>query len=256
MELVLDIGNSQLYAGVFENDTLKLGFRKTSIAPASSDEYGLFLRAALTENGINYQDIKSIVVGSVVPDAMHSVASACIKYFNIRPMLLQAGVKTGLKIKYRNPLEVGADRIANSIAASRLYPNQNCIIVDFGTATTFCVLTKNKEYLGGLIVPGVRVSMEALQEKTAKLPSVEIAAPTETIGRSTVESIQSGLYHAAVGMVKEVVAKVKDETFKGEKVLLIGTGGFARLIQHENLFDVVEPDLVLIGLHWVRKLND
>ena len=255
MILCLDVGNTTLHGGVFEGDQLKIQFRRTSEARASSDELGLFLRGALRENGVDPASITQIAICSVVPDAVHSIRGCCQKYFNKTPFILQAGVKTGLKIKYRNPLEVGADRIANAIAVTNLYPNQNAIIVDFGTATTFCAVTADKDYLGGVILAGLRLSMEALEEKTAKLPSVEIIAMKEALGRSTVESIQSGLYFGQMGMVKELKQRITDEVFPGEKPLVIGTGGFSTLFDKTGLFDYVVPDLVLKGLHFALRMN-
>ena len=194
MILALDVGNSQIFGGVFEKENIKLRFRKTSKTGASSDEIGIFLRSVLKENSMDPSQVKQIVICSVVPDVVYSLKNACKKYFNITPFLLQAGVKTGLKINYRNPLEVGADRIANSIAGVHLHPKKNLLIVDLGTATTFCAVSKDKDYLGGSIVSGLRLNMEALENQTAKLPSVEIVAMKEALGRSTVESLQSGLY--------------------------------------------------------------
>jgi type III pantothenate kinase len=175
MILSLDVGNTTIHGGVFDGDTLKAQFRRTSEFRASSDELGIFLRSVLRENDIDPTQITHIAICSVVPDAIHSLRNACLKYFKINPFLLQAGVKTGLKIKYRNPLEVGADRIANSIAGTLLYPDKNLLIVDFGTATTFCAITKEKDYLGGVIIAGLKISMEALETKTAKLPSVPVS---------------------------------------------------------------------------------
>jgi type III pantothenate kinase len=191
MILCLDVGNSQIYGGVFEGEKLLLQFRKNSRNANSSDEFGLFLKSVLRENKVEPESISQIALCSVVPDLIHSLKGACTKYFNRQPFILQAGVKTGLKIKYSNPLEVGSDRIANAIAATQMFPGANLIVTDFGTATTFCAITKNKDYLGGLILPGVRISMEALESKTARLPSVEIQTTTKIVGRSTVESIQS-----------------------------------------------------------------
>ncbi|HWU43089.1 MAG TPA: type III pantothenate kinase, partial [Bdellovibrio sp.] len=155
MILCLDVGNTQIYGGLFDKDKMVLSFRKNSKSGASSDETGIFLRTVIRENGYDPAKIRQIAVCSVVPEVIYSLRGACMKYFNINPFILQAGVKTGLKVKYRNPLEVGADRIANSIAATHLYPNQNVIIVDLGTATTFCAVTKEKDYLGGSIVAGL-----------------------------------------------------------------------------------------------------
>ncbi len=255
MILCLDVGNTQIHGGIFEADNLKFQFRKTSKSGSSSDEFGLFLKSVLRENGFSPEGISKIAICSVVPEAVHSITGACQKYFNISPFFLQAGAKTGLKIKYRNPLEVGSDRIANAIAATHQHPNQNIIIIDFGTATTFCALNKNKEYLGGIIHAGMRISMEALELRTSNLPSVEIIVPKRAIGRSTVEGIQSGLYYASVGMVKEITSRVILEEFNNEKTTVIGTGGFAKLFKEENLFNFEDPYLALKGLFLSLKLN-
>lgn len=248
MILTLDVGNTQIYAGLFDKDKMLVSFRKNSKSGASSDETGIFLRSALRENGFDPALVKQIAICSVVPEVIYSLRGACLKYFNINPFILQAGVKTGLKVKYRNPLEVGADRIANSIAATHLYPNKNLILVDLGTATTFCAVTKDKEYLGGSIVAGIRLCMEALESKTAKLPSVEIISMHESLGRSTVESIQSGLYYGHLGTIKELSERITKECFQGEEPLIIGTGGFAYLFEKEKIFDEIIPDLVLKGM--------
>ena len=255
MILILDVGNSQIYGGVFENEKIIFQFRKNSKQSTSSDEIGIFLRAVLRENSIDPEKIEKIALCSVVPEVLHSLRGACQKYFNRVPFILQAGVKTGLKIKYRNPLEVGADRIANAIAATQLFPNQNLIVVDFGTATTFCLINKEKEFLGGLIMPGLRLSMEALESKTARLPSVEIVAPAEILGRSTVENIQSGLYYGNLCMLRELTQQIKKNYLKNESALVIGTGGFARLFEKEDVFDTMIPELILIGVYKALNMN-
>lgn len=248
MILCLDVGNTQIYGGLFVKDKMVLSFRKNSKSGASSDETGIFLRTAIRENGYDPAQVKQIAICSVVPEVIYSLRGACMKYFNINPFILQAGVKTGLRVKYRNPLEVGADRIANSIAGTHLYANKNLIIVDLGTATTFCAVTKEKDYLGGSIIAGLRLCMEALEAKTAKLPSVEIISMHEALGRSTIESLQSGLYYGHLGAMKEIIAKVTKECFQDEKPLIIGTGGFSSLFEKEKIFDVIIPDLVLKGM--------
>ena len=255
MILALDVGNSQIFGGLFKGDQLLLKFRRTSKSGASSDEMGLFLRSVIRENGYDPSLVQQIGICSVVPEVVYSIKRACNKYFNINPFLLQAGVKTGLKIKYRNPLEVGSDRIANAIAVTHLYPKKNIVIVDLGTATTFCAINSEKEYLGGSIVAGMKLCAEALEAKTAKLPSVEIVALGEALGRSTVESIQSGLYFSHVGTIKEITHRISQECFAGEKPFVIGTGGFAHLFEKEKVFDVILPDLVLKGLIIAQKLN-
>ena len=255
MILTLDVGNSQIYGGVFKKDELLFTFRKTSFNRGSSDEIGLFLKIVLKENGIDPQKIDEIAVCSVVPDLVHSIGSACIKYLDKKPFLIQAGVKTGLHIKYRNPIEVGSDRIANAIAATHLYPKKNIIIVDLGTATTFCAINSHQDYLGGSIMAGLKISMEALESNTAKLPLVEIGTPKEIVGRSTTESIQSGLYYAHLGAIKELVQQITKEHFTDNKPVVFGTGGFASLFKNENVFNVIKPNLVLQGIYLALKLN-
>lgn len=255
MILCLDVGNSQIYGGVFDRDQMKLGFRRNSKQGSSSDEIGVFLRSVLRENNIDPAAIRKIMICSVVPDVVYSLRGACQKYFSIEPFFLQAGVKTGLKIKYRNPLEVGADRIANAVAGVHLYPNKNLIIVDMGTATTFCAISKEKEYLGGSIVAGLKISMESLESKTAKLPAVEIISTREVLGKSTVESIQSGLYYSHVGAIREICSRLHHECFENEKPFIIGTGGFSQMFEKEKLFDVIIPDLVLKGLLISHQMN-
>jgi type III pantothenate kinase len=247
MILSLDVGNTQIYGGVFEGEKMLIAFRKNSKSGSSSDEVGIFLRTVIKENGLDPKKIQKIVLCSVVPDVIYSLKGACQKYFGINPFILQAGVKTGLKIKYRNPLEVGADRIANAVAATTMYPQKNLIIVDLGTATTFCAITADRDYLGGSIIAGLKLSMESLEAKTAKLPSVEIVSRTEALGQSTVESLQSGLYYGHLGAIREIIAKISEECFKGEKPFVIGTGGFSSLFEKEKIFDLIAPDLVLKG---------
>ncbi len=255
MILCLDVGNSQLYCGVYQGERLVSQFRRTSSARASSDELGVFLLAALRENGIDPRKVTQIALSSVVPDMLYSLRSCCQKYFHLEPMVLRPGTRTGLKILYKDPKEVGADRIADAIGARKLYPNRNLIVVDFGTATTLTAITKDGEFLGGNILPGVRLALEALVEKTAKLPSVEIVPAENAIGRSTVESIQNGLYWSNVGMVKELVRRMTDEAFPDEAPLVIGTGGFSHLFDSEELFDAVVPDLILVGLREALRQN-
>src|SRR5210317_866677 len=213
MILCLDVGNSQIYCGVYADDSLVCQFRRTSSARASSDELGVFMRGALRENGLDPDSIEQIAISSVVPDMQHSLRACCQKYIEIDPMVLRPGVRTGLKILYKDPKEVGADRIADAIGALKLFPGRNLIVVDFGTATTVTAVTEQGEFLGGNIVTGLRLAVEALVEKTAKLPSVEIIPAETAIGRSTVESIQNGLYWSNVGMVKELVARMTEEAF-------------------------------------------
>jgi type III pantothenate kinase len=255
MLLTLDVGNSQIFCGVFDGEQLKTTFRRTSSIRASSDEFGVFFRTVLKENAIDPSLIKMAGICSVVPDAVHSLRNCFRKYFSFEPFLLQPGAKTGLKILYRNPLEVGADKIANAVGAIVRFPNRNLIIVDFGTATTLCAVTKNREYLGGIITPGMNLSMEALESQTARLPSVEILRPAFVLGRSTVESIQSGLYYGNLATVRALADAITKEHFATEHPLIVGTGGFARLFDEEHLFDEFVPELPLIGLRKAVELS-
>ncbi len=255
MILCLDVGNSQIYCGVYDDDRLTLQFRRTSTVRSSSDELGVFLRSALRENGVSPENITHVVVCSVVPDTLYSLRSCCQKYFQLEPLIMRPGIKTGLKIRYKDPKEVGADRIADAIGAIKLYPGRNLIIVDFGTATTVCATTKQREFLGGNIIPGVRLAMDALEENTAQLPSVEIVPVSTAIGRTTIESIQGGLFWSNVGMVRELVTRMSAEVFADDAPMVIGTGGFAHLFDSERLFDAVVPDLILVGLREALRLN-
>ncbi len=254
MLLCLDIGNSQIHGGVFDT-TLRMQFRKTTHPLGSADELGLFLRAVLRENGTDPAAVTRIAICSVVPPALFPLRGACTKYFGLEPFVLQAGVKTGLKVRYRNPHEVGADRIAGAVAASLRRPGRNVLVVDCGTATTFDAVTASGEYLGGAILPGIGISVDALAGRTAKLPTIEIARPGPVLGRSTIESIQSGVYHGHVGAIRHLVQELAREVFAGQPPAVIGTGGFARLLEPENLFDEIVPELVLLGLRHAEELN-
>jgi type III pantothenate kinase len=255
MVLCLDVGNTQIFGGVFKDNALAGTFRKSSLNVASSDEFGLFLRAVLRESGYDPSDVRQVAICSVVPNLVHSIRAASLKYFGGEPFLLQPGVKTGLKINYRNPVEVGSDRIANAVGALDRFPGVNLIILDLGTASTFCAVSAERQYLGGAITAGLRISMEALESKTARLPAVEIIRPGTVTGRSTVESIQSGLFYGAAGAIREITERMKSECFPGQKVMVIGTGGFSRLFEEEGLFDKLVPDLVLHGLYVVWRMN-
>src|SRR5713226_2186252 len=255
MLLTLDVGNTQIFGGVYDGQDLKTTFRRTSSNRASSDELGTSFRVTLRENGVDPEQIDMAGICSVVPDAVHSLRNCFRKYFRFEPFLLQPGAKTGLKIRYRNPLEVGADKIANAIGALARFPGRNLLIVDFGTATTLCAVTKEKEYLGGIITSGINISMAALESQTARLPAVEILRPSEILGRSTVESIQSGLYYGTLATVRSLAASVTKEHFAKEQPVIVGTGGFGRLFEEAQLFDAFVPELPLIGLRRAVELS-
>ncbi len=255
MILTLDVGNTQITGGLFESDRLVLQFRSATKANASSDEIGIFLRSVLRENGFDWQQIQKIGICSVVPAINYSLSSAITKYFKKESVFVQAGIKTGLKLKYSNPKEIGADRIAGAIGATNLFTEQNIIIVDMGTATTVDCITKNKEYLGGAILPGLKISADALANGTAKLPSVEIAKPEHICGTTTIEAIQNGLYFGNAGAIKEILYLFKKNVFKGEETFIIGTGGFSRIFDEYHLFDTICPELVLLGVKKAVEMN-
>jgi len=253
--LCLDIGNSHIYGGVFAGEDLQMTFRKASKSGASSDEHGLFFRSVLRENGVDPASITAISMCSVVPEVVYAISASCRKYFNLPPFILQAGVKTGLKIGYQNPLEVGADRIANAIAGTHLYPDQDLLIIDLGTATTLCAIGKGKLYKGGVIVPGLRMSMQALDSGTSKLRAVEIVRSTQALGRTTASSIQSGLFFGHLGGLQEIIKRVCAEEYNGERPTVLATGGFSSLFEGAGLYDLAIPDLVLQGLRLAFQLN-
>ena len=255
MTLTLDIGNTQMGGGLFDGGKLVLQFRKTTQSGASSDETGIFLRSVLRENGFEWQKIKKVGICSVVPSMNYSISSAVAKYFKKEALFIQAGIKTGLKLKYSNPKEIGADRIAGAIGATNLFPGKNLIIVDMGTATTVDCVTENKEYLGGAILPGLKISAEALAAGTAKLPSVEIAKPEHICGTTTTEAIQNGLYFGNAGAIKEILYLFTKNVFKNEKPLVIGTGGFSKIFEEYRLFDTICPELVLLGVKKAVEMN-
>jgi type III pantothenate kinase len=255
MMLCLDVGNSQLYGGVFDGDELTMQFRRSTASRGSSDELGLFLRGVLRENDVDPQSIDEIAICSVVPDYLYTLRACCEKYFGVEPLLLRPGVRTGLRIRYKDPKEVGADRIADAVGALHLFPGRHLIIADFGTATTLAAVSRERDFLGGAILPGVRLAMEALEEKTAALPNVEIVQVATALGRSTVESIQSGLFWSNVGMIRELTGRLAQEAFADERPLVIATGGFSQLFARTGLFDHLVRELILTGLREIAKLN-
>lgn len=248
MLLCLDVGNTHILGGLFDNNNLVKRFRYATHLIGTSDQLGIFLINFLAANEISLEEITAIALCSVVPGCDFTIRHAISSYFKLSPFVLQAGVKTGLNIRYKNPQEVGADRIANAIGAIHAFPNKNIINVDMGTTTTLCAISKNRDYFGGTILPGMRIAMESLKSNTAKLMAVDIEIPENTIGRTTRESIQSGLYYGQLGAIKEIIHGFKQEVFNEESVLVIGTGGFSQLFKDQSLFDMILPDLVLQGL--------
>jgi type III pantothenate kinase len=255
MILTLDVGNSQIHGGLFMDEKLLFQFRKSSKQGTSSDEIGLFLRNVLQEHDVKSDQVRHVAFCSVVPDLIHSIGSASVKYFGASPFLLRPGVKTGLKIKYRNPIEVGADRIANAVGALKMFPGRDLILIDLGTANTFCAVSADREFLGGAIMPGLRLSMEALERETAQLPTVEIRQSEVALGRSTVEGIQAGLYFGTLDAIRGFVDRFQKEAFGGRKIHVVGTGGFSRLFENTEVFDAHVPELIHIGLLEALRMN-
>ena len=192
---------------------------------------------------------------TVVPNLVYTASAACQKYFGKPPFILKAGVKTGLKILYRNPQEVGSDRIANAIAGAQMYAGEDLMIIDMGTATTLDAIRGGQDYMGGVIIPGLRMSMEALDQGTARLGTVEITRPDACLGRTTASSIQSGLYFGHLGALRKICDQVNEQEFAGRKPRIIATGGFAALFEDAGLFDEIVPDLVLRGLLTALVMN-
>lgn len=255
MILTIDVGNTSSTFGLFDGEKNVLQFRKSTNIHSSSDEIGIFMRDALRENGFDWHQIEKIGCCSVVPSINYSLSSACAKYFGKDPLFIQAGIKTGLKLKYSNPKEIGADLIAAAMGAVNLFPNRDLIIVDLGTATTLELVSKDKEFLGGSIMPGLKISVDALASGTAKLPSVEIAKPEHIFGSTTPEAIQVGLYYGNAGAIKEICYQYQKQVFKGEKPFVVGTGGFAKMFGEYNLFDQIVPELVLLGVKCAIDMN-
>lgn len=255
MLLCLDVGNTHILGGVFNNNDLQLRFRYATHLVGTADQFGIFLINILHVNQIEPKNIDAVAISSVVPSYDFTIKHTISLYFQASYFILRAGAKTGLNIKYKNPNEVGADRIANAIGAVHAFPGKNIIIIDMGTATTFCGVTDKQDYLGGAILPGMRLGMESLKNHTAKLMAVDIEEPYTYRGRSTRESIQAGLFYGHLGALREIVQGLKVELFNNEPVLVIGTGGFSQLFKDKKLFDVILPDLVLQGLHRAYELS-
>lgn len=255
MILCFDIGNTDIYGGVCRGREVIAEFRKSSQQAPSADEFGVFLLQILSSRNIAVESLEAIAVASVVPDCNRMVIEACRTYLGLVPLLLQAGVRTGLKIRTKNPAEVGADRIANAMAAVELFPAADRVVVDMGTATTFCAVNRRDEYLGGVIAAGMGLSMRALARNTAKLPFVDLSTPARCLGKSTVESIQSGLYFGHLGLLREVVSRLREEAFEGRDPVVVVTGGHARFFKDEPLVNAYVPDLVLQGLCRAVELN-
>lgn len=249
MLLCLDVGNTHIVAGVFNGDKLLFRFRYATNQMGTADQFGIFLRNILGANDVDHKSVDAVAVSSVVPGCNYTIRHAINQYFaKAEYFMLQAGVKTGINIKYKNPNEVGADLIAGAIGGVEAFPDKNLIIADLGTATTLAAVTRKRDFLGGIIMPGMRLAMESLKSNTAKLMEVDIEVPDTYLGQSTRECIQRGLYFGHLGAMREIITGYRKELFDGEAVTVIGTGGFSQLFRDEKVFDIILPDLVLQGV--------
>lgn len=250
---MLDVGNTNTVLGVYEEDELKFHWRIETSRNKTEDEYGMVIKSLFQHVGITFDQIEGIIISSVVPPIMFSLEQMCQKYFNIKPMIVGPGMKTGLNIKYENPREVGADRIVNAVAAIHEYGSP-LIIVDFGTATTYCYIDEDGHYMGGAIAPGITISTEALYSRAAKLPRIEIIRPDHIVGKNTVSAMQAGILYGYVGQVDGIVNRMKEQSKKQPTV--VATGGLAPLIGEEaQSIDIIDPLLTLKGLCLIYKRN-
>jgi type III pantothenate kinase len=254
MLFVLDVGNTNTVLGVFEQDQLKHEWRIKTDRYKTEDEFGMLIKSLLDHKGIAFSDIHGVIISSVVPPIMFALEKMCKLYFNIEPLVIgKADVQSHLKMQYPNPHEIGADRIVNAVGAITEYKGP-LIIIDFGTATTYCYVNENEEYVGGVISPGINVSMEALYSKASKLPKIEIVPPERVVGTSTVEAMQSGVFYGYVGQVDGIVKRIEKQ--HSVKATVIATGGLASLISHESeTIDHVDPHLTLKGLYLIYQKN-
>lgn len=254
MIFVLDTGNTNTVLGVFDNGELKYEWRIKTDRYKTEDEFGILIKSLFEHRGIALTDIKGVIISSVVPPIMLALEKMCSIYFGLQPLILgKSDVKSFLDMNYPYPEEIGADRIVNAVGAIHHY-GAPLIIIDFGTATTYCSINEKQQYCGGVITPGVKISMEALNEKASKLPKIEIESPKQVVGKSTIEAMKSGIFYGYVAQVDGIVTRIKKEMRNEPKV--IATGGLAPLLANAaETVDIVDPHLTLKGLFLIYEKN-
>ena len=254
MILVCDVGNTNMVLGVYEGEKILRAWRISTDRNKTSDEYGISIKQLFEYENLKMEDVESVIISSVVPTIMHALENMCKRYFKKKPIVIGPGVKTGINIKYDNPKEVGADRIVNAVAAFEKYGGP-IIIVDFGTATTFCAISEEGDYLGGVIAPGITISSEALFQKASKLPRVELVKPDKVLNKNTINSMQAGIIYGYVGLVDYLIAKMEEELEVKSKHV-IATGGLSSVIASESKsITVIEKMLTLEGLRIIYEKN-
>jgi type III pantothenate kinase len=254
MLLVMDVGNTNTVLGVYDRSRLLAHWRLATVRDRTVDEYGILARNLFSLASIEAGSIDGIIIASVVPHLNGVLEEMARAYFRLKPLFVEPGIKTGMPILYENPQEVGADRIVNGVAAYERCKGA-VIVVDFGTATTFDAISSKGEYLGGAIAPGLAISAEALFQRAARLPRVDIRRPPRVIGRNTINSLQSGLYHGYISLVRGILARMREEM--GEPVHTIGTGGLIATLESElrAILDDLDPNLTLEGLRIIHDRN-
>lgn len=254
MLLTFDVGNTNIVMGLFKDNKLVTNWRMATDHSKSADEIGIFILQLFEHESYDYKEVKDIIISSVVPHVMYSLLHMTQKYFEKEAIVIGPGIKTGMNIKYDNPRQVGADRIVNAVAGFKKYGGP-LIIIDFGTATTFCAINEKCEYLGGSILPGIKISADALYERAAKLTRVELVKPNCVICKNTTQSVQAGIIYGYVGSVDYIVGKMKEELGGGD-VKVIATGGLSTLIASESKeIQIVDKMLTLDGLNYIYQLN-
>ena len=255
MLLVIDVGNTNITLGVFRGEEILGSFRMKSKQPRTSDEYGITLQELVERHGIPSSEIRHVIIASVVPDIMHSLGSAIIKYFHVKPIVVSAGIKTGIRIVTENPRQVGPDRIVDAVGAYTLHGGP-VIVVDFGTATTYDIIGPDGTFEAGLIAPGLRTSAQALWGEADMLPAIEIRKPASILAKETISSMQGGLLYGQVGQTEYIIRRLKEESgYLDAKV--VATGGLGKMIVAEtDVVDVYDPQLTLKGLRIIlRKIE-